>query len=309
MILEMIDNKNNKEQNVQNQTSKNQYNAKRTSQTQNNLVQNRQKQNTSKQSTSKQSTSNQNTSKQNTQKQNYQKQLESIIDKIQKWDRRPTLFLHSCCAPCSSHCMEYLREYFDITVFYYNPNISEDVEYRKRVAEEKRLIDAYNKQVEEQNFQGMNSTSKATKIQMIDGDYEPELFYEIAKGLEQCPEGGERCFKCYELRLRKTFEVAKLHNDNLKNGGTDAKKIDSKYDFITTTLTISPLKNAEKLNEIGRSLSEEYQIEWLPSDFKKKNGYKRSIELSAIYDLYRQDFCGCAYSKADRERQKQNLKG
>lgn len=281
---------------------------------QNDLQKNNQIQNNQKQSNQKQ----------NNQKQNYQKQLEQIIQELQNSNVRPSLFLHSCCAPCSSYCMEYLREYFDITVFYYNPNISEDTEYRKRVDEEKRLIEAYNKQVEAQNFEHMNSTNRATEIKIIDGDYEPECFYEIARGLEQCPEGGERCFKCYELRLRKSFEVASVYNnqacketDKLQSKNANVEEIEvgctsteglmtrhTKYDFITTTLTISPLKNAEKLNEIGQRLAEEYQIKWLPSDFKKKNGYKRSIELSAMFDLYRQDFCGCAFSKAERNRSK-----
>lgn len=228
-------------------------------------------------------------------KENYQKLLENKIEQFKKEKRRPKLLLHSCCAPCSSYCMEYLREFFDITVFFYNPNISEDAEYRKRVEEEKRLIAEYNRQVESQQFGEMNSSSMASKIEIIEGDYEPACFFEMAKGLEKCPEGGERCFKCYALRLEKTFEQAVNLN---------REKDNVPFDFVTTTLTISPLKNAEKLNEIGFTLSEKYGIEWLPSDFKKKNGYKRSIELSAMYDLYRQDYCGCAYSKAERERQK-----
>ncbi len=189
--------------------------------------------------------------------------------------------LHSCCAPCSSYVLEYLREYFDITVFYYNPNITEDVEYQKRVEEQKRLIETYNGQIEKQDFLGMRSTRKAKKIEVIDGDYEPENFYRMAKGLEQCPEGGERCFGCYELRLRKTAELAAAE----------------KFDCFTTTLTISPLKNARKLNEIGERLGKEYGVFFLPSDFKKKEGYKRSIELSAQFGLYRQNYCGCVYSK------------
>ena len=164
-------------------------------------------------------------------------------------------------------------QYFEITVFYYNPNISADEEYQKRVAEQKRLIEAYNK-----------LPDSGYPINVMEGDYEPKAFYAIAKGLEQCPEGGERCFACYELRLRKTAELA--------------RQLD--YDYFTTTLTISPLKNAAKLNEIGERLSEEYQIAWLPSDFKKKNGYKRSIELSAEYGLYRQNYCGCVYSREQR---------
>lgn len=221
---------------------------------------------------------------------NYQKELEKILEKIaengtedsagQMAGEKRTLFLHSCCAPCSSYVLEYLRRYFAITVFYYNPNISVQEEYRKRVEEQKRLIASYNREQPER------------AIEVVEGDYEPGRFYEIAKGLENCPEGGERCFACYELRLRKTAKEA-------------AK---GKFDFFATTLTISPLKNALKLNEIGERLAGEYGVKWLPSDFKKKNGYKRSIELSALYDLYRQDYCGCAYSKAERERQKSREK-
>lgn len=214
-------------------------------------------------------------------KRNYQKELDKLIDGMMKQaeskqGEKPTLFLHSCCAPCSSYVLEYLRVYFKITVFYYNPNISAEPEYVKRVEEQKRLIASYNEKMPEH------------KIEIVEGDYEPQCFYEIAKGLENCPEGGERCFACYELRLRKTAELA----------------AECGYDYFATTLTISPLKNAQKLNEIGERLSGEYGVKWLMSDFKKKNGYKRSIELSAEYDLYRQDYCGCAYSKAERERQK-----
>lgn len=205
---------------------------------------------------------------------NYQKELEKILSSL--GDRVPRLFLHSCCAPCSSYCLEYLCKYFAITVFYYNPNISQEPEYRKRVEEQKRLIAAYNRE------------KKGYPIDVIEGDYEPALFFEMAKGYEDCPEGGERCFRCFDLRLRETA----------------LRALEEKYDYFGTTLTISPLKNAEKLNEIGQSLEEEYGVPWLPSDFKKKNGYKRSIELSEAYELYRQDYCGCAFSKAERERQK-----
>ena len=198
---------------------------------------------------------------------NFQRELDVLLTQL---TTVPRLLLHSCCAPCSSYVLEYLRQYFEITVFYYNPNISIDVEYRKRVAEQKRLIDAYN-QLPDSGY----------SISVIEGDYEPDVFYAAAKGLEQCPEGGERCFACYALRLRKTAELA--------------KKLEQ--DYFTTTLTISPLKNAAKRNESGERLSEQYQIPWLASDFKKKNGYKRSIELSAEYNLYRQNYCGCVYSQ------------
>lgn len=204
---------------------------------------------------------------------NFQKELDKILERLPK--EPPKLFLHSCCAPCSSYCLEYLCQYFYITVFYFNPNISAETEYKKRVEEQKRLIASYN---EEQ---------KGYPIQIIEGDYVPSQFFEMAKGYEECPEGGERCMRCFDLRLRETALRAK----------------ESGYDYFGTTLTISPLKNATKLNEIGQALSEEYHVEWLPSDFKKRNGYKRSIELSAQYDLYRQDYCGCAYSKAERMQQ------
>lgn len=204
---------------------------------------------------------------------NYQKELEKILSTIEAGENPPRLFLHSCCAPCSSYCLEYLCTYFAITVFYYNPNISQESEYRHRVEEQKRLIKAY------------NEAQKGYPIEIVEGEYEPRCFFEIAKGYENCPEGGERCFRCFDLRLRETARLAK----------------EGKYDYFATTLTISPLKNAVKINEIGQVLAQEYDVSWLPSDFKKKNGYKRSIELSAEYELYRQDFCGCAYSKAERD--------
>lgn len=222
---------------------------------------------------------------------NYQKELEKILNKISSQegvggnaadsgrvgDKTPRLFLHSCCAPCSSYCLEYLCTYFAITVFYYNPNISQESEYRHRVEEQKRLIAAY------------NEAKKGYPIEIVEGDYDPGLFFEIARGYEKCPEGGERCFRCFDLRLRETARLAR----------------EGAYDYFATTLTISPLKNAAKINEIGQALSVDYGIPWLPSDFKKRNGYKRSIELSAEYDLYRQDYCGCAYSKAERMEQLQ----
>lgn len=207
---------------------------------------------------------------------NYQKELDKLLEKLE--ERRaeeknaPTLFLHSCCAPCSSYVLEYLCRFFQITVFYYNPNISFTEEYRKRAAEQKRLIEAY------------NAEKKGHRIQIVEGDYEPDRFLETVRGLEKCPEGGERCFRCYELRLRKTAKQA----------------AEGKFDYFCTTLSISPLKNAGKLNEIGLALSAECGVSWLPSDFKKRNGYRRSIELSAEYGLYRQNYCGCAFSVRER---------
>lgn len=206
-------------------------------------------------------------------KRNYQRELENILCKQETKGKR--LFLHSCCAPCSSYVLEYLSTYFRITVFYYNPNITFGEEYAKRVKEQKRLI------------QALNAKKSGYEISFLEGAYEPERFYEMAKGHEADPEGTERCFLCYELRLREAAGYA-------AEGG---------YDYFTTTLSISPLKNAEKLNEIGEQLAEAYNIEYLPSDFKKKNGYKRSIELSEEYGLYRQNYCGCIYSKLERERQ------
>ncbi len=227
----------------------------------------------------------------NSNKRNYSKELEKKIEEFQKAGQYPKLLLHACCAPCSSYCLEYLREFFDVTVFFYNPNITQEAEYQKRVEEEIRLIEAYNRQVDEGSFDGMNSSSLARKIQIIKGEYVPADFYEAVKGLEDCKEGGERCRKCFELRLSETAKVAKERG----------------FDFFTTTLTISPLKNAEVLNEVGEKAAAEYGAVFLPSDFKKKNGYKRSIELSHMYDLYRQDFCGCSFSKAQREQEKANL--
>ena len=251
---------------------------------------------------------------------NYQKELEKVIGSL--GGSKPRLLLHACCAPCSSYCLEYLREYFDITVFYYNPNITGAVEYEKREAEEKRLIETYNRQVVEQKFSGtnpgkqaanegftgvspckqvanegftgMNSTPHAGIVHIACAEYDPERYLEAVKGLENEPEGGARCVKCFELRLRRTIEEA------MKLG----------LDYVTTTLTISPLKNASLLNSIGMRLAGEYsqenagshEVKWLPSDFKKKGGYQRSIVLSHEYGLYRQNYCGCAFSK--REEQK-----
>lgn len=201
------------------------------------------------------------------QKENYQKRLEETIAKEQKAGHVPTLFLHSCCAPCSSYVLEYLSNYFHITVFYYNPNITEQAEYKKRVAEIKRLIAEMN---------------VLYPVKFEEGNYEPERFLQMAKGMEEIPEGGERCFSCYRLRLEESAKLAK----------------EMGFDYFTTTLSISPLKRSDKLNEIGAELSAKYEIPWLYSDFKKKNGYKRSIELSAEHHLYRQNYCGCGFSKA-----------
>ncbi len=196
---------------------------------------------------------------------NYSKELDKLIEKLKNDSVRPSLLLHACCAPCSSYCLEYLSEFFDITVFFYNPNIYPEKEYEKRVEEIEKFIS-------EMEF--------SSPVKLIKGDFIPADFYTFVKGYEKCSEGGERCFRCYELRLRETAKKA-------KEGG---------FDYFTTTLTISPLKNAQVINEIGQSLEKEYGVKHLPSDFKKKNGYKRSTELSREYNLYRQNYCGCVFS-------------
>ena len=204
---------------------------------------------------------------------NYQKKLDEVIAQVEKSAERPTLLLHACCAPCSSYVLEYLTKYFRIVLFYYNPNISPKEEFEKRTRELKRLV---------------GEMPLNDKTEVIVGDYDVREFYDIAKGLEDLPEGSERCFRCYRLRLEKTAQLAK------KLGA----------DWFTTTLSISPYKNAQKLNEISSELAAVYGVDALPADFKKKGGYKRSIELSAKYGLYRQDYCGCVFSKAARDKKK-----
>lgn len=209
------------------------------------------------------------------QKVNYQLLLDKELQHISDSGVKLKLLLHICCAPCSSYVLEYLSEHFDITLFFYNPNITSENEYNYRIDEAKRLIS-------EMPLKG--------NVEFVSGRYDISEFFAVAKGFEKEPEGGERCFRCYELRLRETADFAN------KNG----------FDYFTTTLSISPYKNAEKLNSIGKSLSEEYGVKYLYSDFKKKNGYKRSIELSQVYNLYRQDYCGCIYSEAEMKRRKMN---
>ena len=196
---------------------------------------------------------------------NYQKEMEKMIQYHQERNEVPRLLLHSCCAPCSSYCIEYLSDYFEITVFYYNPNITQEPEYVKRVEEQKLFIERF---------------PAKHKVTFLEGNYEPMEFYSIAKGLADAPEGGERCKKCYALRLWETGKVAKQKG----------------FDYFTTTLSISPLKNAQLLNEIGEQAAKQYQVPYLYSDFKKKEGYKRSVTLSKEYGLYRQEYCGCIYS-------------
>lgn len=208
-------------------------------------------------------------------KRNYSRELENIIR--ENSNKKPSLLIHSCCAPCSSYVLEYLSNYFDITLFFYNPNISPKSEFDYRESELKRLV---------------SEMTIDSSIDIIVPEYNDREFYNTVKGFEHLPEGGERCFRCYELRLAEAFEYAK----------------EKGFEYFTTTLSISPYKNAEKLNEIGERLAEKSEgIRWLPSDFKKKNGYKRSIELSKEYNLYRQDYCGCIFSKAEREKTKQEI--
>ncbi|MDE6124154.1 MAG: epoxyqueuosine reductase QueH [Eubacterium sp.] len=199
---------------------------------------------------------------------NYSIQTEKIIENNKREQIMPSLLLHACCAPCSSACLEYLNKHFKITVFYYNPNISPKEEFDKRLKEEKRLV---------------SEMLPNSEIDVIEGEYNYNDFLETVKGLEDVPEGGERCFKCYRLRLEKTARLAK----------------EMGFDYFCTTLSISPLKNSQKINEIGLEVAEKYGVKWLPSDFKKKEGYKRSIELSKQYGLYRQNFCGCVFSEKE----------
>jgi len=196
---------------------------------------------------------------------NYQKELDRLLTEMNGVESVKRLLLHSCCAPCSSYVLEYLSEYFEITIFYYNPNIYPETEYAKRVAEQQALID---------------QMKPKYPISFETGRYDRNEFLKIAKGLEQISEGGERCFKCYELRLKEAARQAAA-------GG---------YDYFTTTLSISPMKNAAKINQIGERVGQEYGVNHLPSDFKKRGGYQRSIELSKEYGLYRQDYCGCEFS-------------
>lgn len=198
------------------------------------------------------------------QKQNYQLMLEQTIKTLTKENQRPRLLLHSCCGPCSSYVMEYLAQYFDITIFYYNPNISPESEFRFRAEEQERLIE-----------------EMGLGVKYQPGKYDPERFFALAKGLEHEKEGGERCFRCFRLRLEETAQLAGEQG----------------FDYFTTTLSISPHKNAQVLNRLGEEIGNTYGVPYLFSDFKKKNGYRRSCELSTEYNLYRQDYCGCVYSK------------
>lgn len=206
-------------------------------------------------------------------KHNYQRDLEYIIRGLQKRGEVPHLLLHACCAPCSSYCIEYLSQFFKITVFYYNPNISPDEEYRHRVAEIKRFVAEF---------------PTKNPVNLIEGEYEPKKFYEFVRGLENEPEGGKRCRKCFEMRLAESARIA----------------AEMCADFVTTTLTISPMKDEQVLNDVMQEQCEIYGVKRLPTDFKKKGGFKRSTELSEEYKLYRQNFCGCVFSQREaRERE------
>ncbi len=195
---------------------------------------------------------------------NYQKELDKIIEGLN--GKKPRLLIHSCCAPCSSYVLEYLSAFFEITVLYYNPNIYPKEEFSKRLDEQRRLC---------------REMPQSGTVEVLDLGYDPKEFYEAAKGLENEKEGGARCEKCFRLRLLKTAQLAK----------------EKEFDYFTTTLSISPLKDEQKLNEIGKEIAEKIGVSYLYSDFKKRNGYKRSIELSREYNLYRQNYCGCIFSQ------------
>lgn len=197
----------------------------------------------------------------------YQKELDKLLEQVSKTEP-PHLLLHACCAPCSSYVLSYLSQYFSITILFYNPNITDEEEYEKRKEELLRLI---------QELPVLNP------ISVLEAPWDPESFFAVSRGLEDCPEGGQRCFACYRLRLEKTAQFAQ------ENG----------FDWFTTTLSISPLKNAAKINEIGEELARQYGVRHLPSDFKKKGGYQQSIVLSKEYHLYRQNYCGCIFSQRE----------
>ena len=206
-------------------------------------------------------------------KENYQLLLERTLKAIEGLENKKTLLLHACCAPCSSYVLEYLSKYFDITLFFYNPNIYPEEEFRFREDELRRLI---------------GEMPLPDNVNIISGRYDPSEFFDIARGYEELPEGDERCHRCYALRLEESARAA-------KEGG---------FDYFCTTLSISPYKNAEWLNTIGKEMSEKYGVGYLFSDFKKKNGYKRSCQLSEQYSLYRQDYCGCVFSKREAEKRR-----
>ena len=205
------------------------------------------------------------------QKLNYQKELDHILEGVLCKDTKPSLLLHSCCGPCSSYVLSYLHQFFKITVFYFNPNIDPKEEYDHRLFVQKHLISRLNEDL-------------STQIDLLEGEYDHDVFLSAAKGLEEEPEGGKRCRECFYLRLSETHK----------------KAMELGFDYYGTTLTVSPHKNAVLINEIGSQIAgidDNKQVLWLPSDFKKKNGYQISIDLSRKYDLYRQDYCGCEFAR------------
>ncbi|MDO5018710.1 MAG: epoxyqueuosine reductase QueH [Lagierella massiliensis] len=202
-------------------------------------------------------------------KKNYYLELEKIVKNIDL-ENPPTLLLHSCCGPCSTSVLDYLTKYFKVTILYYNPNILPTEEYYKRLEEQKKVIDLVDKRF---------------KIDFIEGRYEPREYFDVVKGLTNLPEGSKRCFNCYELRLRESAKYAK----------------DMGMDYFATTLSVSPYKNAQVINELGEKIAEEYGVKHLPNDFKKKDGYKKSVEFSKSWNIYRQDYCGCPFSKREAE--------
>lgn len=204
----------------------------------------------------------------------YQKILDSTLGRVSNMTTKPRLLLHACCAPCSSYVIEYLQDYFDITLYFYNPNIAPEAEYDFRANELSRLLD---------------EMPLSVKPRIVIEEYNSGEFYNISQGKEEAPEGGERCKECYRLRLERTARYAK----------------ENQFDFFCTTLSVSPYKNAARLNDIGAELGNIYGVEYLISDFKKKNGYKRSCELSKEYGLYRQDYCGCEFSRAEAQKRKE----
>ena len=251
-------------------------------------------------------------------KRNYQKELDAIIAEDETKGIRPRLLIHSCCAPCSSYVMEYLRTYFELTMYFYNPNMDTREEYDRRAEELKRLIGE------------LNEADPLHHIECVIEDYDPHSFEEIAKGHEEDPERGARCLRCYALRLNKTAEYMQKANLRCETAQSEASSEDKDsvqsadcnfrsqpdlqsqnlmpyYDYFATTLTLSPLKSAEALNDIAEQIAAQKQLKALPTDFKKREGYKRSIELSHIYGLYRQNYCGCRFSKAEAAKRTTNI--
>lgn len=196
---------------------------------------------------------------------NYDAEMERIVNGFKARGEKPTLLLHACCAPCSTACLDRVKDDFKVTVYFFNPNMDTEKEYTRRAEEEVRLC-------------------KELGVSAVIEKYEPTEFYSAVKGLENEKEGGARCEKCFYLRLNRTAKKAKADG----------------YDFFTTTLTLSPLKNADLLNEIGKKTAQETGTKFLPSDFKKRDGYKKSIEMSKKYGLYRQNYCGCVFSQKER---------